>query len=501
MNRISLAAVVALCSLACPAAAAAAPPAEPIELAAIGRTPALGEAQAEIAAFHARSKRVFATNPEANRLDIYDFADPTAPTLIESVDLAPFGGGPNSVAVSKRGVVAVAVEADDKTDPGTVEFLDTAGERLCGVAVGALPDMLTFTDSERALLVANEGEPSDDGLADPEGSVSVLDLGRGPCRARVRTAGFDRTPLLNGPRIVTAGNTPSKDFEPEYIATAGGLAWVTIQEANAIGLLDIDRARFLYVRGLGYKDHGRAENALDPNDRDGPLLGSFPNVFGMYQPDAIAAYSSRRGIHLVTANEGDARENDVTEEESRVSDLMLDPAAFPGGAGALARLNVTTTQGDTDGDGDYDELYAFGARSMSVLDRFGRVRFDTGSELERFVRDQDPTTFNANHSLVPQVDNRSDNKGPEPEAVAVGEVRGTTYAFLGAERQGGIFAYDLDARPGQALLAGYVNTRPDDRGPEGALFIEKRDSPTRKPLLLVTNEVTGTIAAFELRPR
>jgi len=133
MNRISLAAVVALCSLACPAAAAAAPPAEPIELAAIGRTPALGEGQAEIAAFHARSKRVFATNAEANRLDIYDFADPTAPTLVESVDLAPFGGGPNSVAVSKRGVVAVAVEANAKTDPGTVELFDTAGERLCGV--------------------------------------------------------------------------------------------------------------------------------------------------------------------------------------------------------------------------------------------------------------------------------------------------------------------------------------------------------------------------------
>jgi len=136
---------------------------------------------------------------------------------------------------------------------------------------------------------------------------------------------------------------------------------------------------------------------------------------------------------------------------------------------------------------------------MSVLDIFGRVRFDTGSELERYVRDNDPATFNADHSLAPVIDNRSDNKGPEPEAVTVGEVKGRTYAFLAAERQGGVFAYDLDAKPGKARLAGYVNTRPADSGPEGALFISKRDSPTGTPLLLVTNEISGTIAAFELR--
>ena len=390
----------------------------------------------------------------------------------------------------------MAVQADVATDPGTVELFDAEGEHVATVPAGPLPDMLTFTDNGRTLLVANEGEPDGDTGVDPEGSVTVIDLRRGATRARARTAALTGVPGLGPIRDI--------GFEPEYITTAfgGRLAYVSLQEANAVAILEVDDARFRLIRGLGYKDHVEPANALDPSDRDGGIdIDPWPGVYGMYQPDAIAAYSSRRGIHLVTANEGDARENDVTEEESRVSDLMLDPAAFPGGAGALSRLNVTTTQGDTDGDGDYDELYAFGARSMSVLDLFGRVRFDTGSELERFVRDQDPTTFNANHSLVPQVDNRSDNKGPEPEAVAVGEVRGTTYAFLGAERQGGIFAYDLDARPGQALLAGYVNTRPDDRGPEGALFIEKRDSPTRKPLLLVTNEITGTIAAFELRPR
>ncbi len=464
----------------------------------IGRTLALGAAGAEITAFHARSERLFATNGAANRLDVYDFSDPAAPALIEGIDLSPYGGAPNSVAVTKKGLVAVAVQAGTSTDPGTVEFFTTGGDHLCGVQVGALPDMVTFTDDERRLLVANEGEPSSDGLTDPEGSVAVLDLKRGPCRAKVSTAGFEGTPLLNGPRIVTAGNTPARDFEPEYIATHGNLAWVTIQEANAIGLLDIKRARFLYVRGLGYKDHGLAANAFDPNDRNGPLLGTFPGVFGMYQPDAIALYRTRHGIGLVTANEGDARDNDVTAEESRVAALALDPAAFPGGAGLLSRLTVTTTQGDTDGDGDYDELYAFGGRSMSILDVFGRVRFDTGSELEEFTRVNDPLTFNSDHASL-AVDNRSDNKGPEPEALATGEVDGTTHAFVGAERQGGIFAYDLDAEPGKAKLVAYANTRPADLGPEGALFVAERDSPNGTPLLLVTNEITGTIAVFEVR--
>ena len=500
MNRTLLATAVALFAAAAPAAPAAAdPPLKPIELAPIGRTAALGEGGAEIAAFHAGSARAFATNAAANRLDIYDFADPAAPALLESVALAPFGGGPNSVAVTKAGVVAVAVEAAVKTDPGSVQFFTVDGDHLCGVTAGALPDMLTFTKNDRVLLVANEGEPSTDGLVDPEGSVSVIDLKRGVCKATVRTAGFAATPLLNGPRIVTAGNTPARDFEPEYIATDGDVAWVTIQEANAIGVLDVERARFAYVRGLGYKDHSLAANALDPNDRDGPLLGTFPNLFGMYQPDAIALYRSHGQTRLLTANEGDARENGVTVEEARAGALPLDPAAFPGGIGNLSRLNVTRTQGDTDGDGDYDELYAFGGRSMSILDAFGRLTFDTGSGLETFVRDNDPLTFNADHALAAVVDNRSDNKGPEPEAVAVGEVGGTTYAFLGAERQSGIFAFDLDTARGEARLAGYVNTRPSDRGPEGSLFVDKRDSPTGKPLLLITNEITGTIAVYELR--
>ncbi len=485
MTRNRTIAIGALAALALLPAAAAARPA-PVALELLGRTPALGEGGAEIAAYAPAAKRIFATDAAANTLDIYDASTPAAPVPAGSIDLAPYGGGPNSVDVSGN-LVAVAVEADVVTDPGTVELFTTGGQHLASVPAGPLPDMVKFTHDGRTLLVANEGEPADG--VDPEGSVSVIDLRRGPARARVRTASLTGVPRLGPIRDV--------GLEPEYITTAFSdrLAYVSIQEANAIGVLDIDDARFRLLRGLGFKDHGRPENAFDPSDRDGGIhINPWPNVFGMYQPDAIAAYQTGPFTWIVTANEGDAQVDG--SEEDRVEDLVLDPDAFPAGAqdeANLGRLTVTNRQGDTDGDGDFDRLFAFGGRSMSVLDPLGGIASDTGDELERLTARLDPGNFNKDNEPS-VIDNRSDNKGPEPEGLDVGRVGARQYAFLAAERSGGIFAFDLSHRPGRASFAGYLNTRDADLGPEGVRFVPASDSPTRRPLLLVTNEISGTVA-------
>ena len=482
-------------ALAAPAAAVA----DPLTLSLEGRTAALGEGGAEIAAYDERSERVFATNAAEDRLDVYDFSNPAAPTLLKSVDLP---GGPNSVAVRKDGLVAVAVEASPKTDPGSVQFLTTDGKPLGSVGVGALPDMLTFT-GRGTLLVANEGEASDDGTVDPEGSVSVIRVNRTATRISLRTADFHGVRTAGSVRVVCAGATRAEDFEPEYIAVGDdGEALVTIQEANAVGVLDIRRARFEVVRSLGFKDHGKTANALDPSDRDNAIqIAPWKNLFGMYQPDAIANYEVKGKSLFVTANEGDVREREGCEEESRAKDLTLDATAFPNGEKAdakLGRLTVTKTLGDKTGDGDYEQLYVFGGRSMSILDEDGELIFDTGSELERKAAALEPFAFNADNVDPIAVDNRSDNKGPEPEGVTVGKVGGKVYAFLGAERQGGIYAYDLSSRKGEAVFAGYLNTRPGDLGPEGLQFLSAQDSPTHQPLLLMTNEITGTIAAISI---
>ncbi len=289
---------------------------------------------------------------------------------------------------------------------------------------------------------------------------------------------------------------------------------MTIQEANAIGILDLDKARFKVVRSLGFKNHGLPRNALDASDEDGGInIRAWEHVFGMYQPDAIAPYTieegrrshgegcgerrhdnacGERAVRLITANEGDSRDWEYFSEESRVSDLSLDPDVFGADAGEdqnLGRLTVTTTLGDADADGEYEKLYAFGGRSMSVLNPSGRIAFDTRSFLERYTAGLGLEFFNLDNEAASDPDNRSDNKGPEPEGIVVGNVDGRQYAFLGLERQGGIVAFDLDATPGRPRFAGYINTRDDDLGPEGVDFVSAGGSPTGRPLVTFTNEI------------
>jgi DNA-binding beta-propeller fold protein YncE len=500
MNRTPWLATLLL--LAVPSVAAA----EPVQLVPIGRTAPAGETGAEIAAFHAKSRRMFVTNADQNSLDVYDASNPAAPPLVRRVDLSPYGGGPNSVDVSSKGLVAVAVEAEDKTQPGSVQFFDAAGNHLGAAPAGALPDMLTFTHDERRVVVANEGEPNDAYTVDPEGSVTIIDLKRGLHRVSARNVRFHGVKLKGFVRIFGPNATVPQDLEPEYVAVSpdDGTAYVTLQENNAVGILDIDTGRWKVVRGLGFKDHSRTRNALDPSDEDGIEIATRRNVLGMYQPDAIAAYEDGRRLRLVTANEGDARDYDGFSEQVRASALELDPADFPPGSEAddqLGRLRVTNTLGDLDGDGRWDRLFAFGGRSMSVLDGDGEIVFDTGSELERFAAANDPASFNTDNTAGSDPDNRSDDKGPEPEGVDVGRVGRSTYAFLAAERQGGIYAYDLsDGRHGPRL-SGYVNTREADLGPEGVRFVSAHDSPTRRPLVLVTNEISGTVLLLEVRRR
>jgi hypothetical protein len=251
---------------------------------------------------------------------------------------------------------------------------------------------------------------------------------------------------------------------------------------------------------------------LDPSDRDGPNNGgavriaNWP-VFGMYLPDTIAFVRVNGTGYLLTANEGDSREFPGFSEEARVSTLTLDPSldqTLKTNA-KLGRLTVTKTVGDRDGDGDYDFLAAFGARSFSIWSTDGIQLYDSGDQLEQITALAFPTRFNADHTDngAGTFDNRSDNKGPEPEGLTVGTVNGRQYAFIGLERMSGIVVYELTNPP---HFVQYINPRNfsqpagvnsgGDLGPEGVLFIRDVDSPTRQPLLVVTNEVSGTTTIY-----
>lgn len=306
----------------------------------------------------------------------------------------------------------------------------------------------------------------------------------------------------------------SKDAEPEYITVSpdGKTAYVSLQESNALAVLDIASGEFTAVRSLGFKDWSKS--ALDASDRDGAdkkgriNIQAWP-VLGAYMPDSIASYSVNGQTYILSANEGDGREYEGFGDEVRVKDLKLDSAAFPNSAelqkdAALGRLTVSRVDADTDGDGDADRLVAFGGRSLSVWNAAGGLVSDTGDLFERTVAVQRPSAFNSK-GTAESFDTRSDDKGPEPEALTVAQLGGRHFAFVGLERAGGIMVLDV-SNPAQPALVQYFNDidasavakegAAGDLAPEGLLFIPAADSPSGQPLLVSSNEVSGSVSLY-----
>lgn len=482
----------------------------------------------EVPAFDAASGRLYVV--AASTVNVYQLADDGALTPLQSISPGfdvPAGtvAAPNSVAI-KNGLVAIAYEIKDAVTgahhEGKVAFLDAAtGADLGAIGVGALPDMLIFTPDGMTLLVANEGEPNGYGQptsVDPLGSVSIIDLSAGVSAATVRTAGFEGFDAQKaelqaaGVRIFGPGASVAQDLEPEYITVTpdGRTAVVTLQEANAIAMVDIASATVTSIVPLGAKDFSLPGQGFDASDRDvnGTSAGggkvniqNWP-VFGLYQPDAIASYTVGGQTYHVMANEGDSRSYTGYSEEVRVGDAsyVLDPTAFPDAAtlklpANLGRLQLTRATGDTDGDGDIDRIESFGARSFSIRDSEGRLVFDSGDQFERITAAQSPTLFNSEGSVA-GFDTRSDNKGPEPEGVVLGVIDGHTYAFIGLERIGDVIVYDV-TRPDRPEFIDYVNLS-EDRGVEGLAFVSAEDSPTGKPLLITAAEVSNTVSVYEI---
>ncbi len=517
-------------------------PEKNISLQQIGRfeTGVFDESAAEIVAFDAASQQLYVINADAKTVDILSLADPSAPALVGVIDVAaelPESGGVNSVAVHD-GVVAIAVENDNKQADGWAAFYTTAGDYLNHVPAGALPDMITFTHNGQYVLVANEGEPSDDYSIDPEGSISVIDLRNGVLAASVKTAGFGQfnggAPA--GVRISGPGASVAQDLEPEYITTSfdSRTAWVTLQENNALAIVDIRSATVEKLVGLGNKDHSQPGAGLDASNQDDAInIQPWP-VLGTYMPDSIDSYKIGRSTYLVTANEGDGREYiyQASEadcasaghvyddgdcfshlDEARIKDIELDPVAFPNAAelqasANLGRLKIISTEGDIDNDGDYDQLHSFGARSITIWNTDGQRLADTGDVFEQVTALALPDDFNSSNDENGSFDDRSDDKGPEPEGVVVGKIGGNHYAFVGLERVGGIMIFDI-SQPASPRFVDYVNNRDfsvedveqqdaGDLGPEGLVFIKPEDSPNGEALLVVGSEVSGSTTVYQV---
>lgn len=506
-----------------------------------------GEGSHEIATFHAGSKRIFATNGVKNAIDIYDVSDVTNPKKVGSVALSSYGNDVTSVAAGKDVVVAV-VNVSDKfsatgvptTTNGKIVVFDTSGKVLSAPDVlGVLPDSVTFAPNGTTALVAIEAQPvcaKDDPAtaakedadyskaSDPVGGVTVVDLSN-PASPVLRFAGFDQFSVAEmrakGIAVSSVVNNVSKDFEPEFVtAVDNNYAYVTIQEANAIGKLNIGSATFESISRAFESKVSRV--ARDTSDRDaGAGLRTYANVVGASQPDAIAGFTVGAGQYFVTANEGDAREYTCLNDDLRASSLKVDTRRFPdwktlSGNAALGRAKVNPTIGDKDGDGDIDTIHLRGSNSMTMY-RNGIAIWDSADLLDQIQTQAfGVANINGSHSLSSDKStmnyvgqDRSDDKGSEPEGVAVGMVGDRRIAILGLERMTALAIFDI-TDPGNPIFQEWLQMLPTKAtpakdvkhwSPEGIVFVPASKSPSGKALIITSYELSGSLSIHQVEPR
>ncbi|MBK6672826.1 MAG: esterase-like activity of phytase family protein [Proteobacteria bacterium] len=356
------------------------------------------------------------------------------------------------------------------------------------------------------------------GASDISGMDGTFDVGGGVLKSLDQMTAAELTLVGVIPIVKTlevdlaaAGYADVQKVEGLALLDDGRLAMVNDNDFQ-VAQITIDKATGTFTRNAGYAPENTVlalidRPGLDASDKDKRInIRPWP-VQGMYEPDAIGSYRVRGRSYFVTANEGDARDWPGYGEEARIKDVTLDPGVFPDRDTLrkdenIGRLNISKAQGDVDGDGDFDALYTLGGRSFSIWGEDGALVFDSGSMLERITSLAVPARFNAGHDDA-AFDNRSDNKGPEPEGLAIGQVGGSTYLFVGMERIGGVAAFDI-SEPRSPVFMDYVNNRdfgtPEngDLGPEGLLFIPANESPSRRPLLVVTSEISGTVTTYAL---
>lgn len=491
-----------------------------------------GNGGTEIVKYNPKNGYAYSVNGDKEALDIIDVKHPGkdgAINLVKRIYLQDNGieaGDLTSVTVHPSGdYVAVSAPAVDKTKPGHVVFYGSNGDYINNVTVGSLPDMVTFSKDSKYLLVANEGEPSDDYTVNPPGSVSVIDVTGGPANVtanNVRTAMFTKEHQEGIRALGPNAEDAYLNIEPEYIAvdSQSKYAYVTLQEVSAIAKVDIVKGQIVQVKGLPYKDHSLAQNAMDVSDEDGKSELRRVPVLGLLQPDGIDTYDYNGETYLLIANEGDSQDYEGYSEEKRVKklkdDIQLDARYYQGYTQAelddmvdnglfddeqLGRLKVTTSHAFKDADGKYNALVSYGGRSFSILRASDlEMIYDSGSDIEQRVLDLLPERFNANYESADdiKVDDRSDDKGPEAENVVVGKVGSHSYAFVGLERVGGIMIYDI-TNPNEPYFVKYLYDLDNkDISPEGITFESAEESPNGKPMLIASFELSGTTSAWEL---
>ena len=444
--------------------------------------------------------------------------------LVYAFIQSPIENPDNSVRNNSDVIRILGVSASDGTPVSEYVYLLERNARS-GVSAGRVDkigDADYIGDGKFIVLERDSGTPDDEDGFESKKYVFEIDL-------------TGATNILDIDLAAVTDTNTLEQMSADMLAAAGiqAVAKRKVLNLPSIGYLPSDKPEGLAMlpngdiavmndndfglAGAGVSDKSSlgiiqmcADNSLDASNRsEGINIQNWP-VQGFYMPDAIAAFESNGKTYIATANEGDARDYDGYSEEVRVEDLTLDPDRFPNAAELqmeqnLGRLRTTDANGDLDGDGDFDVIYSYGARSFSIFDEFGNLVYDSGNDFEQILAELDPDNFNSNNDENDSQKSRSDDKGPEPEAIEIISLDGQTYALVGLERQGGIMVYNI-SNLDSVYYVSYTNNRDftvaadssavGDLGVEDIIFIDAANSPIDAPLVVTANEVSGTVSIF-----
>ena len=475
-------------------------------------------------------------------------------TSLEMLGYEQVGAQPDMVTFTPDGeYVLTANEGEPSTDyqidpVGSISILGVSEGQLVEVRTAGFSAFNTQADALRSAGVRIYGpNASVEQDLEPEyiaissdSSTAWVSLQENNALAKVDIATATVTDILplgykdHG----TAGNGLDVSDSDDAINIDTWPGVLGMYQPDSIAAYEVDGETLLVTANEG---DSRAWGEDDQAYWDGDASKGFVEEFRVKHLVHVSGFARRAGDDL------------PPQLRDLAAGALLNPTTFaycgataadPGDCRAdenLGRLTVAWTDGyrkDANGDpvlfdasgnqnlaGDrlmYDNLYAYGARSFSIRDGDGQLVWDSGDQLEQYFASDAcmlganrtiPCSdyFNATHDEGDTFDNRSDNKGPEPEGVTVGQLGNKTFAFIGLERIGGVMAWDI-TDPTAPVLVDYLNTREDwttadpstvlatagDLGPEGLVFIAPEDSPNGEALLVIGNEVSGTTAVYQI---
>ncbi len=227
-------------------------------------------------------------------------------------------------------------------------------------------------------------------------------------------------------------------LEPEYIAISPDAkkAYVTLQEDDAVAVVDLISEQVISYYGLGATQH-------KTDARYDGWVKFDQSMTGLREPDGIATVDN--GRYFVTADEGDT---------------------------------------DSDASTPTDGQPTSGGRSVSVFDAAtGALLGDTGNQLDEIA---------FANKVYPE--RRSSKKGSEPEMLVALELDGIPYVAVGMERAGSVGLISLaDPFHPKVVALGKVGGD-ENKSPEGiAHFVVDGEH-----YLLTANEMSGTVECFKI---